>query len=152
MATQDHHLKHVHMGLGSAMRRFMQLEWQVRQGFANPSDAAEREMLLTALDAIPLDIGFDCNVDGVPDTVDIFQKSAASSCCRLLPLDEKGSGEEPQVEISSEVKPRSVSSSRLFSPSVPVATPDGTEEALTDPKKTKKKRGLFNGFFGGGDE
>jgi hypothetical protein len=32
-------------------------------------------------------LGFDCNADAVPDTVEIFQQSAKTSCCRILPMD-----------------------------------------------------------------
>jgi hypothetical protein len=31
-----------------------------------------------------LNLGFDCNMDGVPDSVEIFAKSAETSCCRLV--------------------------------------------------------------------
>ena len=36
-----------------------------------------------------LDLGFDCNMDDVPDNVAIFAQSAETSCCRILALDER---------------------------------------------------------------
>ncbi len=81
------HIRHVHMGLGSAIRRFMDIEWRLRMTGSGVSDdlRTERTMLLTALDAVPLNLGFDCNSDGVPDTVEIFRQSAVTSCCRIIP-------------------------------------------------------------------
>ncbi len=98
----DSKLRHVHMGLGSAIRRFMDIEFQMRLGGHGRNDEAklEREMLLQALDAVPLDLGFDCNVDGVPDTVEIFRQSAATSCCRIVP----GAGGPPVPVVTASIR------------------------------------------------
>jgi hypothetical protein len=41
-------------------------------------------MIMDALNNFQIDIGFDCDGDGIPDTVDIFKASANTSCCRLI--------------------------------------------------------------------
>ena len=73
------------IGLGDAIRRFVDLEWATRTGTSviRKQDLEERAMLLEALNVIPLPLGFDCNNDGVPDTVDIFRESVAEGCCSL---------------------------------------------------------------------
>ena len=77
--------KQVELGLGEAVRRLLSLELRVTRGLSlGPEDRSEREMLLSALNAVKLDLGFDCNSDGVPDTVEIFEQSANTSCCRLV--------------------------------------------------------------------
>ncbi len=75
------------MGLGEAMKRLIMLHTKTTGGFATPDERQEREMILDALNEIKLDLGFDCNMDGVPDTVAIFAQSAETACCRLIPAD-----------------------------------------------------------------
>ncbi len=81
------HFQPVKMGLGEAIQRLVQVEWRFRTGTgAVPEDLlGERVMLLEALNTIPVDVGFDCNGDGVPDTVEIFEQAVSTSCCRLMP-------------------------------------------------------------------
>ena len=80
--------KTLQMGLGEAIQRLLRVELFIQKGIGM-SDAlrAERDMILTALNTHKLDLGFDCNMDNVPDDVSIFAKSATTSCCRILPLD-----------------------------------------------------------------
>ena len=77
----------VRMGLGEAVRRLIHVEWMFRSGAGTLPEQllSEREMILEALNVIPVEVGFDCNADGIPDTIDIFARSAATSCCRLMP-------------------------------------------------------------------
>lgn len=77
--------KQIKMGLGEAVRRLLDLEIQYRQGRRTEELTAERLLVLEALNRVELDLGFDCNDDGVPDTVEIFKKSASTSCCRIMP-------------------------------------------------------------------
>jgi hypothetical protein len=116
----DSKLRHVHMGLGSAIRRFMDIEFQMRLGGSGRDEETklEREMLLQALDAVPLDLGFDCNVDGVPDTVEIFRQSAATSCCRIVP----GGGGPPETVVTATIR-------------------EGLEPILNKPKKSPLRGG-----------
>ena len=47
----------------------------------------EYKLIQNALDNTKLDLGFDCNDDGVPDSIEIFAKSAQTSCCRIMSTD-----------------------------------------------------------------
>lgn len=79
--------KTVQMGLGEAIQRLMRVELLLQTGLAAVPEATrvERQLIIDALNTLKLDLGFDCNADGVPDTVDIFTKSAETSCCRIMP-------------------------------------------------------------------
>lgn len=79
--------KSLQMGLGEAIQRLIQVEAIRQRGLAAvPAEAkAERDLIVQALNTHLLDLGFDCNLDGVPDTVQIFAQSAQTSCCRLKP-------------------------------------------------------------------
>jgi hypothetical protein len=76
----------VKLGLGEAIQRLVQVEELYRRGITLlPQQALdERQMLLAALNQVELNLNFDCDDDGVPDTVEIFVKAAETSCCRLL--------------------------------------------------------------------
>lgn len=78
--------KPVDMGLGEAMGRLNTLQSIINAGIGTKEQKAEYKLILSALNAIRLNIGFDCNNDGVPDTVEIFQQSANTGCCRLVDL------------------------------------------------------------------
>lgn len=80
--------KAMKMGLGEAVQRLMRVEVLLQKGLA-PTETmkAERQMILSALDTHQLDLGFDCDADGVPDGVGIFAKAAETSCCRIMPAD-----------------------------------------------------------------
>ena len=75
------------MGLGEAIKRLTLLERKVSRAIATDGEREERTLILDALNEIKLDLGFDCNMDGVPDTVAIFAQSAETACCRLIPAD-----------------------------------------------------------------
>lgn len=73
------------MPLGDAIVRHNTLHKKITASVATPEDRKEYDMISRALNNIELSLGFDCDGDGVPDTVDIFTHSAATSCCRLPP-------------------------------------------------------------------
>jgi len=81
--------KTMQMGLGEAIHRLLQVELMRSRGLASvPAEAkAERDLIVEALNTHMLDLGFDCDMDGVPDTVQIFTQSAQTSCCRIIPTD-----------------------------------------------------------------
>lgn len=81
--------KALQMGLGEAIQRLMRVELLLQTGLASVPEAtrAERQLILDALNTSKLDLGFDCDDDGAPDTVEIFKKSAETSCCRIVPAD-----------------------------------------------------------------
>lgn len=87
------HFQPVRMGLGEAIQRLFHVEFQYRThgGAMSQQLLDERAMLLEALNVIPVDVGFDCNVDGIADTVEIFSQAASTSCCRLMPPGTKAS-------------------------------------------------------------
>ena len=81
----------VHIGLGEAISRFIRVKSMIAMG-VYPDDAlmAETKLIEEALNQqYSLDLGFDCNMDDVPDNVAIFAQSAETSCCRILALDER---------------------------------------------------------------
>lgn len=87
--AKNTHQKVMQMGLGEAINRLVRVNTMLSARVAAiPEDTlAEREMIIEALNQFQLDLSFDCNSDGVPDTVEIFERSAATSCCRILPFD-----------------------------------------------------------------
>jgi len=89
MAKETKHQKVMTMGLGEAINRLVKVNTKLSSGVASVPEETliEREMIIEALNQFQLDLAFDCNIDGVPDTVEIFEQSAASSCCRILPFD-----------------------------------------------------------------
>lgn len=97
--------KQIRMGLGEAIRRLFDVETRFRHGVAPPELIVERGMLLDALNRVEIQLGFDCDGDGQPDTVEIFRKASETSCCRLADLTSSDRFEE---------------SSRLSEPVLPV--------------------------------
>jgi hypothetical protein len=77
------------MGLGKAIARLNTLQSIIISGTATDEIRAEYKMILDALNAITLEIGFDCDGDGIPDDETIFKQSIETSCCRLIELDNK---------------------------------------------------------------
>jgi hypothetical protein len=80
----------LHLGLGEAVLRLLWLEDEVKQPGRKDREALRKErlLLIDAMNRIPLDLGFDCDDNGVADTaadLSIFRRSAHTSCCRLLP-------------------------------------------------------------------
>jgi hypothetical protein len=87
---------------------------------------AERQMIIDALNLTQLELGFDCDGDGTPDTVEIFQQAAETSCCRVISSDDVPAP-PPKARGSSRAKPSET-------PSAP---------------ESKKKGGLLSTLFGG---
>ncbi|OHD18647.1 MAG: hypothetical protein A2Y38_19440 [Spirochaetes bacterium GWB1_59_5] len=78
----------VKMGVGEAVDRLIRINHMLGAGIANiPQEFIEERRIITeALNHIKLDLAFDCDGDSNPDTVEIFQHAAKTSCCRILPL------------------------------------------------------------------
>lgn len=87
--THEHKMR---LGVGEAILRLVYVELQYANGLFELPDnlRAERDSLVKALNQIELSLSFDCNNDGIPDTVEIFQQSAETSCCRLVPSSNGG--------------------------------------------------------------
>ena len=132
----------VKMGVGEAIKRLLTVEFRYRQGTAALPEAMiqERDMIISALNQFELNLGFDCNSDGVPDTVEIFEQSAMTSCCRLLPTGKIPSetSRKPPVKKKTPVKAEPVVAV------LPEPTPPPPEESK--PVGKKSERGLRNLF------
>lgn len=106
--------KEIKIGLGEAVSRLLRLELLKNNGLHKMPEIAvkERDMLFQALNEIKIDLGFDCDGDGVPDTVEIFEQSANTSCCRIANLSEASSTkvEVKDVEINKPKRARRRSS------------------------------------------
>ena len=111
--------KRIFMGIGDAILRLMHVERMYADG-VDPGEelVAERNLIVQALNQqYTLDLGMDCDEDGIPDAIDkdfkgpggvnFLQVAAKTSCCRIK-------HDEPKA-------------------------PAETKEAPKPPKKTKKK-------------
>ena len=76
------------VGLGEAIRRVNMLHAKVSRRLASKEEREEHDLLMSALDNIKIDLGFDCDGDGIPDSIEIFTKTAKTSCCRLIGIEE----------------------------------------------------------------
>ena len=77
--------KRLQMGLGEAIERFNLLHSKKTRGIASPVEKDEHILIMDALNQTKLDLGFDCDGDGIPDTIEIFARTAKTSCCRIAP-------------------------------------------------------------------
>ncbi len=121
LATQQ---RNIHLGLGEAIRRLIRVEMMYARGLTADKTLLEESHLIT--DALnqqyQLDLGFDCNGDGIPDTVEIFTKSAETACCRLVqdtpkPSKIRGSSRESLLE---ELAPKKGKSKKSAEPKAEV--------------------------------
>ena len=87
--------KALQMGLGEAIERFNLLHSKKTRGIASQVERDEHVLIMDALNQTKLDLGFDCDEDGIPDTVEIFARTAKTSCCRITPT------ESPRKKTSS---------------------------------------------------
>jgi hypothetical protein len=108
------HHKAVKMGLGDAIQRLMKVEHLYSSGVSKVPEEMlqERKLIVEALNnQFELNLGFDCNDDDVPDTVAIFQQTAQTSCCRILPTEiqkqvQKRSSRASGVEEAQKKRPQ----------------------------------------------
>ena len=81
--------KQMQVGLGEAIRRVNLLHSKVTRRLATSEEREEHDLLMNALDNIKIDLGFDCDGDGIPDSIEIFTATATTSCCRLVDFEEQ---------------------------------------------------------------
>jgi hypothetical protein len=148
-ANSEHRM---YMGIGDAILRLVHVERMYADG-VDPGEVlvTERNMIIQALNQqYQLDLGFDCNMDGVPDTIEIFMQSAQTSCCRILPMDDGPKKEAPKKRAKSRLKatplPEALmkATPKKATPKKAVAAEPAPEVAVDpEPKPTtrKKKRG-----------
>lgn len=135
--------KLVRVGLGEAMRRLLDVEIRFRHGLTTPELTRERDMLLEALNRVEIQLGFDCDNDGAPDTVEIFRESSETSCCRIIDLPNvKPKAARPKAAPAIPAVPKEVSSSRIEEAPAPAPAPPSTgffNRMFTPADKGKKK-------------
>lgn len=95
--------RRVYMGLGEAVLRLIHVELLYATNSGVEAElVTERNLIVQALNQqYQLDLGFDCNADSVPDTVEIFQQTAKTSCCRILPMGDEDSDSGRKEKFSS---------------------------------------------------
>ena len=80
--------RYVRLGLGEAVQRLIQVEVAAALGIrVMPEAMVEAELLRKTLDQYDLEVAWDCDGDGAPDTVEIYEQAATTSCCRLVEPD-----------------------------------------------------------------
>ena len=155
----------VQMGLGEALLRLIRVDQESSIGLGDRETLlSERELIIEALNQqYQLNLGFDCNMDGVPDTVEIFMQSAKTSCCRILPTKSKktssleddlaarGGGittpkkAAPKKAAPKKAAPKKTSSPKASAESVETKTVEAKPKASKKtspraPKKTSRSR------------
>lgn len=147
--------RRVFMGIGDAVLRLIHVERMVADGAHPPPPLlAERDLIVTALNQqYQLDLGMDCDLDGIPDSIDndvnALTHAAQTSCCRIMPettstsrTSKSQSRVEPLPDPEVETQPKR--SSRKAVPEVK-AVPE-------DKKSETKQKGFFSTFFGTGSD
>ena len=81
--------RRVFLGIGDAILRLVHVERMVADGAHPPPPLmAERDLIVQALNQqYQLDLGMDCDADGIPDSIDddveVLTHAAQTSCCRI---------------------------------------------------------------------
>ena len=149
--------KQMRVGLGEALQRLLRVEARLVNGIApvEDEDLAQRKLILDALNLTQLDLGFDCDGDDIPDTVDIFEKAAQTSCCRIVTEAPKSKKVKGKSRTSTEEK----AAAPVFEvvspppePPQPEVTPPPEPQATEAAKKPKKSKGFFGTLFGGSND
>lgn len=125
--------RRIFMGIGDAVRRLIHVERMYADG-VDPGEhlVAESLLIVEALNQqYQLDLGMDCDLDGIPDAIDndisAITHAAQTSCCR----------------IKTDDKPRS--SRKAPEPSVAA---EEQEPNIKSPNMEPIKRGFFSSLFG----
>jgi hypothetical protein len=166
--------RRVFLGIGDAVLRLIHVERMYADGMdPSPELIAERTLIVQALNQqYQLDLGMDCDMDGIPDAIDsdvsMITHAAQTSCCRILPEGDKGGSRkapESRVEPLPEPTPRKKSPSRSAAAEKPVEeapkanTSRKTTSRKTTSRKTEtpvktdtKKGGFLSSLFGSDEE
>jgi len=97
-------MKQMQVGLGEAIKRVNLLHSKQSRGILKGAEKEEHDLLMTALDNIKIDLGFDCDGDGIPDSIEIFTKTAKTSCCRLIGIEESSKPKRRKTSSRSKRK------------------------------------------------
>lgn len=134
------------MGLGDAVLRLIHVEAMYANG-VDPGEVLvnERNLIVEALnDQFRLDLGMDCDQDGIPDSIDddveinsveIFNTAAETSCCRILP---EGVKDKTRTVVASSRKKKAAPKGEAEKPSArPRKEAKSTSKAVAPPKAAK---------------
>lgn len=142
--------KFIKVGLGEALRRLLDLEIRMRHGVSTEHLTRERDLILTALNKVELNLGFDCDGDGLPESIALFKETSETSCCRLVDLP----GTTPRAKTVERVlepasRPASADTSRAPAtpPRAPEAAPPPRPEGVAKPLASPS---VLSNLFGGG--
>ena len=98
--------RRVFLGIGDAVLRLIHVERMYADGVdPTPELVAERNLIVQALNQqYQLDLGMDCDMDGIPDAIDqdvsMITHAAQTSCCRILPDGSPGgSRKAPETRV-----------------------------------------------------
>jgi len=97
--------RRVFLGIGDAVLRLIHVERMYADGVDPGNElAAERALIVQALNQqYQLDLGMDCDMDGIPDAIDsdvsVITHAAQTSCCRILPEGGNGSRKSPPSRV-----------------------------------------------------
>lgn len=143
-------MRRIKMGVGDAIRRLVEVEKRYTMGvFVSEDLVRERELIVAALNQFELDLGFDCDGDGEVDIasdVEIFEQSAQTSCCRILPRDYS---RRPTRTGKSAGKPRRVRVQRSDSAADAPGAKGATQTpASKDAAPEGKQGGFLDSLFG----
>jgi hypothetical protein len=76
--------REITMGLGEALSRMMQVEMNRRSRIAPVGESLrEFNMIIEALNVHQLTFNVDCSTDTGEMGIDVFKRSAQTSCCRI---------------------------------------------------------------------
>lgn len=108
--------RRVFMGIGDAVRRLIHVERMYADG-VDPGEqlVAESLLIVEALNQqYQLDLGMDCDLDGIPDSIDnditAITHAAQTSCCRIKTDDSSSrssrkASESPKTDSLGESAP-----------------------------------------------
>lgn len=88
-------------GLGEIILEVLKFNAKQKMGIATAEERLEHDLYIHALNEITVPIGFDCNDDGIPDTLEIFAAAAKTSCCRIVPVEATRRASAKQIKRSS---------------------------------------------------
>lgn len=136
-----HFQRQVKMGVGEAILRLVHVELKYANGVFELPDhlKQEREMIVQALNQYELDLGFDCNTDGVPDTVEIFEQAALTSCCRIFTKDTSRTRVAPKITLPTLENP-AAKVAQVGAGPAPTPPAEPTPEPPTPPRRRDLSR------------
>lgn len=143
--------RRVFLGIGDAVLRLIHVERMYADG-VDPGEelVAERNLIVQALNQqYQLDLGMDCDMDGIPDAIDqdvsMLTHAAQTSCCRILP-EGGGSRKAPEIQATlveplPDPTPAKKSPSRTATAKKKraVKKPPSKQEQTPAPRKTSRK-------------